>query len=133
MYPPVPIEKYPNRKNQSGRRWIVLQDNTTQFDIQNFTLGQMIQGFSRTINWLYGKHGISIVPAANKHQVNSLKCYGFLGKPAGLPIRARLTTQSTIDIWCLQHLKHKKSLDVQIPVETHIRTKFCEYTKTCLG
>ena len=32
-------------------------------------------------------------------------------------IRARLTTQSTIDIWCLQHLKDKKSLDVQIPVE----------------
>ena len=39
------------------------------------------------------------------HSMTSLKCYGFLGKPAGIPIRARLTHQQEIDNWCTVHLK----------------------------
>ena len=114
-YPPVPVLKFPNRKNQSGRKWVLLLDNSPQYDVNSFTMGQMIQGFSRTINWLRGKHKFDLLPAPTKNQVTSLKCYGFRGKPAGIPIRAPLTRQQAIDHWCTSHLKGKKSMDIQIP------------------
>ena len=54
------------------------------------------------------------------HSMTSLKCYGFLGKPAGIPIRARLTHQQEIDNWCTVHLKGKKSMDFKIPQRSEV-------------
>ena len=113
-YPPVPVLKFPNRKNQSGRKWVLLLDSP-QLDVNSFTMGQMIQGFSRTVNWLRGKHKIHLLPTPTKNQVTSLKKYGFRGKPAGVPIRAYLDHQKTIDQWCLYHLQGKQSMDIRIP------------------
>lgn len=82
----------------------------------------MIQGLSRTVNWLYGKHKISILPGPTKNQVVELKRCGFLGKSAGIPIRARLVDQQKIDEWCTSNLKGKKSMDFKI----HERSEFGE-------
>ena len=117
-YPPVPVPKFPTRKNQSGKSWVLLLGDTSQYDINSFTLGQMIQGLSRTVNWLRGKHKLNFLPAPTKNQVTSLKCYGFLGKPAGIPIRAHLKHQEEIDKWCIVHLKGQKSMDFKIPQHT---------------
>ena len=78
-------------------------------------MGQMIQGFSRTVNWLRGKHKIHLLPTPTKNQVTSLKKYGFRGKPAGVPIRAYLDHQKNIDQWCSYHLQGKQSMDIRIP------------------
>ena len=114
-YPPVPIEKFPNRKNQSGKKWILCDDPQHPIDINGYNMGQVVQGLSRTVNWLRGKHKICILPACTKNQVVALKCYGYVGKPAGVPIRAKLNFQGPIDEWCRVNLRGCKSLQHKIP------------------
>ena len=78
-------------------------------------MGQMVQGMSRTLNWLQSKHKICILPAHTKNQVVALKCYGYVGKPAGVPIRAKLQFQNAIDNWCCLNLRGCKNLQQKNP------------------
>ena len=102
-YPPLPVPKFQN-SSQSNKQWILLDQTQGPYDHNAFTLDQVIQGLSRTVNWLYKQSGILGFPYPTKHQTVSLKRFGFRGHPAGVPCRAKLCNPSAIDEWCHKHL-----------------------------
>lgn len=112
--PPLPIPKYHNR-SQSNKQWILLDQEQGPFCVDAFTLDQAIQGMSRTINWLYKHSGILLVPYPTKNQTTPLKRYGFRGHPAGVPCRAKLIHQDTIDTWCHRNLCGYDNFKFPIP------------------
>ena len=113
-YPPLPVPKFKG-SSQTNKSWILIDQQTGPFDYTAFTLDQAVQGLSRTVNWLYNKHGILIFPHPTKHQTVPLKRFGFRGHPAGIPRRAKLNNPSLVDEWCHKNLCGKTNFKLPLP------------------
>ena len=117
-YPPLPVPKFKG-SSQTNKSWILIDQQIGPFDHTAFTLDQAVQGLSRTVNWLYNKHGILIFPHPTKHQTVPLKRFGFRGHPAGIPRRAKLNYPSLVDEWCHKNLCGKTNFKLPLPDTTY--------------
>lgn len=113
-YPPLPVPKF-DRKGQSNKKWILLDQHVGPYELSAFTFEQAIQGLSRTVNWIYKKCGILIFPHPTKHQTVPLKRFGFRGHPAGIPRRAKLNTPLLVDEWCHKNLCGQTNFRLPLP------------------
>ena len=77
-YPPLPVPKFQGR-GQTNKSWILIDQQIGPFDHTAFTIDQAVQGLSRTVNWIYKKHGILIFPHPTKHQTVPLKRFWVPG------------------------------------------------------
>ena len=62
------------------------------------------------MSWLQCEHTINILPALARNQVVALTCFGYVGKPAGVPNRVQLEFQKVIDAWCCANWRGAKDL-----------------------